>query len=124
MNNRFANLTSNACSIACHCGNISLELKCTPTWARDCNCSICHRYAALWSYVPKPQFMVTWSKEEPKGYCWGDEQVVFYHCPICGCITHYVTTEKCDEQFVAVNMRMAELTMILQLSIEHVDNAE
>ncbi|WP_444546125.1 GFA family protein [Vibrio porteresiae] len=39
--------------LTCHCGNIELMLSKLPTEATKCNCSICHRYGALWSYFPK-----------------------------------------------------------------------
>ena len=37
-------------------------------------------------------------------YIWCGKEVEFHRCNVCGCMTHYVTTEKCDVDVVAVNM--------------------
>jgi hypothetical protein len=37
---------------------------------------------------------------------WGDRCIEFYHCKICGCTTHYESTEKEADSRVAINTRM------------------
>ena len=110
--------------LTCHCGNIELMLSKLPTEATKCNCSICHRYGALWSYFPKSDVTITAHEQPAKGYLWGDREAEFMHCPICGCITHYETTERCDSQFVAVNMSIADIEVIEELQIKLLDKAD
>ena len=55
-----------------------------PAWVLDCNCTICRRYGALWSYyrgddqvklITKPQAGSTFT------YLWGDKDIAFELSP-------------------------------------------
>ena len=35
---------------ACHCGAVRFEIAEPPEWVLDCNCTLCRRYGAMWSY--------------------------------------------------------------------------
>jgi len=60
--------------------------------------------------------------EEPAVfYIWGDKEVEFHRCNVCGCMTHYVTTEKCDVDVVAINMRMAEEEILQDIPLRLID---
>ena len=36
---------------SCHCGAIGITLEDDPVEASECNCSICRRTGALWTYA-------------------------------------------------------------------------
>jgi hypothetical protein len=59
----------------------------------------------------------------PDFYCWGDKEVEFHRCNSCGCLTHYVTTQKCSEDILAVNMRMAENEVISRIPVRKINGA-
>ncbi|WP_431686693.1 hypothetical protein [Hahella sp. NBU794] len=47
----------------------------------------------------------------------------FHRCNLCGCVTHYVTTPKCPEKVVAVNMNMAPLDVLAAIPVREIDGA-
>ena len=108
--------------LTCHCGNVRLKLDTLPSEVGECNCSICRRYAASWAYFSPDQVDVKCS-EQTVFYCWGDKDVEFHRCNICGCLTHYVTTEKCDANILAVNMKMAENDVLAAIPVRKIDGA-
>lgn len=108
--------------VTCHCGNVSLALDSLPDEVGECNCSICRRYAARWGYFSPQQVQVK-LKQKTAFYCWGDKYVEFHRCDSCGCLTHYVTTEKCAQKMLAVNMRMAENDVLASIPVRKIDGA-
>ncbi|WP_235955287.1 MULTISPECIES: GFA family protein [Sphingobium] len=44
---------------SCHCGTIRVAIEDDPVDAGECNCSICRRTGALWTYRTPSQVMVT-----------------------------------------------------------------
>ena len=108
--------------LICHCGNVNIKLESVPGEVGECNCSICRRYAASWAYFSPQQVEVTCS-EKTDFYFWGDKEVEFHRCSICGCLTHYVTTEKCDSNILAVNMKMADNEVLAAIPVRKIDGA-
>ena len=110
-------------SAHCHCGNVELTIDALPEFLGDCNCSICRRYQALWGYYEPDAVSVKTRDADTVAYIWGDRMVTFQHCPICGCITHYVSTDKCPGQGIAVNFRMLDPGLYANVAIKEFDNA-
>ncbi len=110
----------------CHCGNIKLTASGnTPETLTECNCSICHRYGARWAYFKPDEVQVEMSQPSVT-YRWSDEVVDFHHCPICGCLTHYTSTEKdlpVEGRKVAINARMCSREQTESIRIRHFDGA-
>ncbi|ENL3533391.1 aldehyde-activating protein [Vibrio cholerae] len=109
--------------VTCHCGNIHLKLAQLPKEVGECNCSTCRRYAAMWAYYTPDQVSVAYTKEKSKFYCWGDKDVEFHRYDICCCVTHYITTPKCDSRIFAVNMRMAENEVLSAIPVRKINGA-
>ncbi|OZG72835.1 aldehyde-activating protein [Hahella sp. CCB-MM4] len=108
----------------CHCGNIRIETNREPEEITRCNCSICRRYAAQWAYFDPSEVTITFEKEASEFYIWGDRELEFHRCGICGCVTHYVTTPKCPGAITAVNANMASPEVLEVLPVRHVNGAE
>ncbi|EHZ2552639.1 aldehyde-activating protein [Vibrio vulnificus] len=108
--------------LTCHCENVTLILSEIPTEVGECNCSICRRYSASWAYFSPEQVEVTMTKPTDF-YCWGDKEVEFHRCSVCGCITHYVTTAKCLDKILAINMRMAEEEVLSGIAVRNINGA-
>ncbi|MFT5195689.1 MAG: hypothetical protein ACI9EW_003340 [Cellvibrionaceae bacterium] len=111
-------------NLSCHCGNISITVPAGPENLLSCNCSTCHRYGALWGYYKPSEIVVEIKTEKTGTYRWGDEHLEFMHCSTCGCMTHYVTTEKADKPKVGINFRMADRKEIQDLKIRKFDGAD
>ena len=107
--------------LQCHCGNIGMEVKQLPDLLGDCNCSICRRYKSLWGYYAPEDVTIT--GEELSSYIWGDKDVDFRRCSNCGCVTHYITTDKCPTKILAVNFRMADPGVYKTVTIRAIDGA-
>jgi hypothetical protein len=94
---------------ACHCGAVKFEIAEAPSWILDCNCTLCRRYGALWSYyqgadqtklITKPLSAATFV------YSWNDSEIGFHICKTCGCVTHTEAITANPPQILAVNARM------------------
>jgi hypothetical protein len=104
---------------SCHCGRIRLILHETPLEAAECNCSICRRTAGLWHYCAPATITVT---GDGIGYRQGDCALDLWHCPTCGCTTHWTPTDR-DYPRVGVNLRMFDPALLQNLPRRMVDGA-
>tara|TARA_B110000037_G_C17111182_1_gene501925 strand:+ start:1116 stop:1313 length:198 start_codon:yes stop_codon:yes gene_type:complete len=57
-------------------------------------------------------------------YTWGKKYLEFYHCDICGCLTHYETIDKSDMGRLAVNARMMPPADVIGAEIKIFDGAD
>lgn len=108
----------------CHCGNLQLSVDQAPETLTTCTCSICNRYGAQWGYYHPSQVSIVENEQAAVPYRWGDGDLDFMHCPRCGCVTHYVMTEKSSEEKVAVNFRMAKLADTRDIPVRRFDGAD
>lgn len=104
---------------SCHCGRIRLVLRDTPTEAGECNCSICRRVAGLWHYGPPGMVTV---EGEGVSYRQGDEALDLWHCPNCGCTTHWTPTDPAYPR-MGVNLRMFDPKLWNDLPRRLIDGA-
>jgi hypothetical protein len=94
---------------ACHCGAVRFEIAEAPEWVLDCNCTLCRRYGAIWSYY-RDEAQAQLLKKPPNDatsiYSWNDHEIAFHRCKICGCITHMEAMPPWPRLIFGVNMRM------------------
>ncbi len=109
----------------CHCDNVKLEINDLPGSVTRCNCSICNRLGVLWGYYSPLEVKLSFSQDAPVAYCWGDEFLLFHHCPVCGCTTHYTVTEKYmqkyEEDRIAVNFRLVDPEILADIPVKEFD---
>src|SRR6266571_500695 len=74
---------------SCHCGAVRLTLPSAPEKATKCNCSICRRLGALWSYYEFGTVRIEGHPENTAEYIWGDKTLRTVRCKTCGCATHW-----------------------------------
>jgi hypothetical protein len=96
----------------CHCGDARVSVSHSPERVLECHCSICGRYAALWSYYPVGEISLTGATDT---YAWGPENIDFHRCSRCGCVMAWLP--RGDHPTGGVNARMLE-GFSLQL-VEH-----
>jgi hypothetical protein len=104
---------------SCDCGRIRLILREEPSEAAECNCSICRRTAGLWHYSPPTAVTV---QGEGVAYQRGDRAINLWHCPDCGCTTHWTPTAP-DYPRMAVNLRMFDPALWCDLPRRLIDGA-
>ncbi|MBL4772398.1 MAG: aldehyde-activating protein [Alcanivoracaceae bacterium] len=108
----------------CHCGNIQMIVETIPDTMTQCNCSICRRLAAQWLYFKATEVKIHCVQEKTKTYEWGDKDISFHHCPICGCSTHYTGTPNSGLDRTAINANMLSPHLIQNLKIRNFNGAE
>ncbi|TCM39404.1 GFA family protein [Novosphingobium sp. ST904] len=104
---------------SCHCGAVTVELTGDPHDVCDCNCSVCRRLGALWSYHSLSKVRIEGALT---GYRRGEEVLTFWHCPQCGCTTHWSPIDLAKDR-MGVNMRLFAPELLARLSVYHHDGA-
>jgi hypothetical protein len=95
---------------ACHCGAVKFEISEPPEWVLDCNCSLCRKRGALWTYFEGPEgqakLLMTPDPEATDTYAWLDGDIVFHRCKVCGCTTHNTAATGDPPIIFSVNARL------------------
>ena len=104
---------------SCHCGDVEIILRHSPTEATECNCSICRRNAGLWCYCSPDTVTVLGTGI---AYQQGDCALDLWHCPTCGCTTHWTPTDPAYSR-MGVNLRMFDPEVWSHLPRRLVDGA-
>ena len=107
----------------CHCGNVNIQTRELPEFVISCNCSICFRSGALWGYYTAEEVDVRCETEPTAAYIWGDEMIAFHHCQVCGCLTHYTSTEKAERTRTVINFRMVDRKIAESIRVRMFDGA-
>ena len=113
-------------STTCHCGAVIIEMHRPIRKLTQCNCSICRRYGALWAYQQRKAICVSDEQKALRSYRWSKGDLEFFHCSICGCVTHYHHTDRRDDgsDMSAVNMRnIKDPSRIAHLPVRLLDGA-
>jgi hypothetical protein len=110
---------------ACHCGAVRFEIAEAPTWVLDCNCTLCRRYGALWSYYRDPDQAKLLKKpatDVTSTYLWADREIAFHHCRTCGCLTHMEALNAAPPVIFGVNARMMLGLDPARVRLRQIDN--
>lgn len=109
---------------SCHCGAVKVEVPRKPRRLTSCNCSICHRYGALWGYYDRSRVKITARKGTTAGYSWGSKNLRFVRCATCGCVTHWEPTARFSSNRTGVNFRNFEPSDIESIRVRRLDGAK
>ena len=104
---------------SCHCGAITVTIEDEPVEACTCNCSICRRTGALWTYAAPTSVTLT---GEGIGYMHGDKTLTLVHCPTCGVITHWSPIDP-DYNRMGINLRLFDPRLWEALPGKFIDGA-
>lgn len=104
---------------SCHCGSIRITVNDDPVDASECNCSICRRTGALWTYASPNKVKVS---GDGIGYVQGDKSLTLFHCNTCGVITHWTAIDP-DYDRMGINLRLFEPSLWTELPRLTVDGA-
>jgi len=98
---------------------VRLTLRDDPVEAGECNCSLCRRIGGLWHYCRPDQVSV---EGEEVAYRQGDCSLDTWHCPTCGCATHWTAVDPNYDR-MGVNLRMFEPALWQDLPRRFIDGA-
>ena len=106
---------------SCHCGTVRLEIARKPRTLTECNCSICGRLGAQWAYYTWKAVRALFSKGAIRAYSYGTKTYEYYHCRVCGCVTHYARINVKRTDRVAVNACMMNPEGVASIPIRRLD---
>ena len=89
----------------CHCGEVRFEVTTDLGNVVACNCSICQKRGALWSFVPPANFALRAGAENLKDYQFGKKSIHHLFCPQCGVGAFSRGTNPKGDEMIAVNVR-------------------
>jgi len=99
-------------TLSCLCGQILVKLAKRPDYVNECNCTLCSKTGARWSYFHPSDVSV---KGAAKGYCRQDKAdpaAEIRFCENCGSTTHFNLTASAVSKFgntlMGVNMLLAD----------------
>lgn len=112
-------------NLSCHCGRVSLRISKRPDYINACNCSLCRKSGAVWSYFTPFEVAVT---GETASYSRSDKTeaaVRVCFCPKCGTTTHFdltdETVKKIGNTLTGVNMRLADDDTLVGIELRYPD---
>lgn len=109
---------------ACHCGAVTFEMSVQPRHAVACNCSICRSLGTVWGHGGPRTIVISAEPDTTIRYSWGDRQLAFHTCKICGSTTHWEAIAGEAKGRMAVNLRLAPPGTIEAIGLRHFDGAE
>ena len=92
----------------CHCGQIRYDVTTDLANVVTCNCSICQKRGALWTFVPSESFALRAGSDELRDYQFGKRTIHHYFCPQCGVGSFSRGTAADGREMIAVNVRCLE----------------
>ncbi len=107
----------------CHCGAVRIEVPTCPEAATLCNCSLCRRYGATWSYYRVGRARVMGHPEHTDAYISGDKSPRTVRRRRGGCVTHWDLLEPKPDGHMAINVRTFDPEELGDLRIHRLDSA-
>ena len=105
---------------SCHCGAVKVQVPHAPEEVKECNCSICRRTGAVLAYYSPKDVRVSGLTDT---YIWGDREIEFHRCKVCGNFTHWAPVDKTLDR-MGVNVRLMPPEMLTDLRILKFDGAD
>ena len=68
----------------CHCGAVRYEMTASFDTVLSCNCSICRKRGALWTYISPADFDLLSGEDELVDYQFNQRVIHHLFCRICG----------------------------------------
>jgi len=112
-------------NLSCHCGQVRVKIEQRPDHINECNCSLCSKTGARWSYFHPSEVSV---EGVTSGYCRKDKDdpaAQVWFCAICGSTTHFTLTDSAVAKFgnsmMGVNMWLADERDLAGLELRYPD---
>jgi hypothetical protein len=99
---------SKAYAGSCHCGHVRYEATADLSKVVDCNCSICMKRGALWTFVTPDKFALQAGGDAVQDYQFGKKVIHHLFCPHCGVGAFSRGTAPDGRDIVAINVRCLE----------------
>ena len=105
----------------CHCGEVRYETTADLATVMGCNCSICTKLGALWTFVKPEQFALRSGEDCLTEYRFNTKTVQHLSCNVCG-IESFVRGKMPDgTDVVGINVRCLDGLDVGALTVKPVD---
>lgn len=112
---------------SCHCGAAGWTLTGDPGPITACNCTLCHRYGALWAYdFEGERIAIEGATSTFRRVGKADPALEIVFCPACAGVLAWrgLRTEEDGRRRMAVNVRLTDLEAVAHLPIDHFDGLD
>ena len=89
----------------CHCGRVQYRVETDLAMVAQCNCSICEKRGALWTFVKAPQFTLLKGEDALTDYQFNKHVIHHLFCNTCGIKSFARGKSKDGGDTVAINTR-------------------
>jgi hypothetical protein len=89
----------------CHCGRVRYEVETDLGMVLSCNCSLCTKRGALWTYVGPDQFNLLSGKDELADYQFNKKTIHHLFCPHCGVGSFSTGKGEDGSEGIGINVR-------------------
>ncbi len=114
-------------TLSCLCGAVTLAVRERPAFIHECNCTLCRKSGARWSYVDPATVEIAGATT---GYRRDDKATPAaetHSCATCGATTHFVLTEAVVAEhgntMMGINMQLAEHADLAGMELRFPDGA-
>jgi hypothetical protein len=101
----------------CHCGRVRYQVTTTLEPVLACNCSICQKRGALWTYVAPAQFKLLSGQGELSDYQFNKKAIHHLFCRNCGIASFATGRGEDGSEGVGINVRCLEGVEIEALAL-------
>jgi hypothetical protein len=102
---------------------VGFEIPELPTTVTACNCSFCRRAGWILAYFPAEAVRFTAGLGRVAPYTHGDRTLTAYHCPTCGCPTHWRGLGEHAGR-IGVNVRLIDPRDLEGVTVRFLDGAD
>jgi hypothetical protein len=110
---------------SCLCGQVRIEIANRPDFIHECNCTLCSKSGARWSYLHPSEARVEGATQ---GYSRDDKDdpaAEIHFCTTCGSTTHFVLTQSAVARYgnsqMGVNMWLADPEELTGMELRYPD---
>ena len=101
----------------CHCGLVRFDVTADLSRVIACNCSICTKRGALWTFVPPEQFALRAGAEELVDYQFNKKVIHHLFCRRCGVGSFSRGNQPGGGEMIAINVRCLDGIELDNLSL-------
>jgi hypothetical protein len=111
--------------LTCLCGRVRIEVATRPDFINECNCTLCSKSGARWSYFHPNEINIAgvtrrYSREDKD-----NPAAEIHFCETCGSTTHFTLTESAISKFdnvqAGVNMLLADESDLTGIELRYPD---
>ena len=105
----------------CHCGAVRYETTASFDTVLSCNCSICRKRGALWTYISPADFDLLSGEDELVDYQFNQRLIHHVFCRICGVGSFSTGRGEDGSEGIGINIRCLEDVDVESLPVTFYD---